>query len=183
MVETPAGSCVAARAGAERPARAAGASMKALREPLREMQVVVPNAAEGQPQRPAEPGTPPVKKRDAKRQRQKAARQAKKRAANQAAEAAAVRDRQRLWDAAPQLYRFASDIEELGLVESTHEGKRPATVATQPRREVWPAALKMQAAAQVEAADRAYEENAVALAVEISLVEKRNTGNADFRSE
>ena len=112
-----------------------------------------------------------------------AAKQAKVREANQAAEAVALRDRQRLWDAAPQLYRFASDSEELSWVESTYEGKRPATVTTQPRRDIPPAALKMQAVAQVEAAARACEENAVALAVEISLVEKRNTGNADFRSE
>ena len=67
-----------------------------------------------------------------------------------------------------------SDSEGLSELESIREGTRPATAATQRRREIPPVALTMQALAQAEAAARAYDANALALAVEMSLAEERN---------
>ena len=107
-----------------------------------------------------------------------AAEQAKARAAENAAEAVARRNREKIWDAAPQLFRPAGESEELreelcagkGIREG---GTRHATAATPSKPEIPPAASQMQAVAQGKAAARAYEENAVALAVEISLAEIR----------
>ena len=140
------------------------------------MRAVVPDAA----QQPAEPDAPLASNIGTNRRKEKmeAAEQAKARAAENAAESVARRDREKIWDAAPQLFRPAGEGEELSeelcAVEGIREGgTRHATAATQPNRELPPAAWQMRAVAQGEAAVRAFEENAVALAVEMSLAETR----------
>ena len=115
--------------------RAPVASKKSCRDPLQEMQVVVPNANEMQvvvlPQQSAEPNAPPEKMLDSKVEKKLAAkhanqaaeavafRAAKSSEKQKAAEAAAFRQRmQRMrWDAAPQLYRPARDSDEVSAVE------------------------------------------------------------------
>ena len=123
--------------------RAPVAPKKSCRDPLQEMQVVVPNANEMQvvvlPQQSAEPNAPPEKMLDSKVEKKLAAkhanqaaeavafRAAKSSEKQKAAEAAAFRQRmQRMrWDAAPQLYRPARDSDEVA-----QSGRRPSAAAS-----------------------------------------------------
>ena len=111
-----------------------------------------------------------------KKKQKQAAKEAKARAAEKAAEDSCRRDRERLWDLVPQLYRPVGDHEDLRTVEGTEDSSERRTgVATKhPQREFAPAVLKMQAVAQREAAALACEENAVVLAVEMSLVDEEH---------
>ena len=82
-----------------------------------------------------------------------------------AAEASDRRDRQRLWDAAPQLFRPAGEV-------NWDASIMPAmSSSSSTRQEIPPAVRAMKAAVEAEVSARQVEENAVALALEMSIAD------------
>ena len=110
--------------------------------------------------------------RTLKNQRKKAAKQKKKRDAEAAAEASEHEERRRLWESVPQLFTGSDDATgELVDIPSGLDRRRSAIS----RREIPPAAQKMQMVAEADAVARCVEENffenATALAITMSLAE------------
>ena len=116
--------------------------------------------------------------RTLKKQRKREAKQKKKRDAEAAAEASEQQERRRLWESVPQLFTGSDDATgELVDIPSGLDRRRSAIS----RREIPPAAQKMQMVAEADAVARCVEENffenATALAITMSLAEGGDSAN------
>ena len=112
--------------------------------------------------------------RSMKNHRKLAAEQQRARDAEAAADASAREERRRLWEIAPQLFTGSDDATGKLVETPSKFVQRRSSIS---RREIPPAAQKMQMLAEADAVARVIEENATALAITMSLAEGGDSAN------